>query len=536
MKHTGSESHASRMSIGGLTTDVIRIGGRCRAVRSVAATDVCLCASQVAYRLSRQGKGLVLIVSAMILNPLAPLMVMSAVGGQIDFAAKPLVETDELQAMMSTKSLVTGAETLFSIANESTPRYGHPTRVIGSPGHDATLEYILNTLEGLDGFYRIEKQRFNLTGGTVFEATLVDDEQHVDIRAAQFTPGTNGTLLLEVARCEDYGCTPANYGDVKGKAVLVPRGSCSFGDKSVAAGQAGAAAVILYDANSTQPIRVTLGLAQSGQVATVAVGSEWARTAEGKYVTLDIDADVRDIWTTNIIATSKDGDQDNIVMAGAHSDSVKAGPGINDNGSGTVSLLEIAKALTSFRLTNAVRLAWWSAEEEGLVGSLYYANNLEEKEADAIRLFLDFDMMASPNFVYSVYDSDNDKNPTGSGELRDLFIDYYTERGLNYTLEPFDGRSDYVGFLHRGIPSGGVNTGAEKVKTPEQQKLFGGQAGVAYDPCYHSLCDDLGNLDYDAWLVNTRLMAHSVATFARSLAKFPPKLKNPGALNVLLSI
>jgi Zn-dependent M28 family amino/carboxypeptidase len=116
--------------------------------------------------------------------------------------------------------------------------------------------------------------------------------------------------------------------------------------------------------------------------------------------------------------------------------------------------------------------------------------------------------MASPNGVYQIYNASNEGNPAGSGELRILYENWYKEQGLNYTYIVFDGRSDYVGFLESGIPSGGIATGAEGIKTKEEASIFGGEAGAQYDPCYHQLCDDIHNLDLTAWEVNTKVSSN----------------------------
>jgi aminopeptidase Y len=229
-------------------------------------------------------------------------------------------------------------------------------------------------------------------------------------------------------------------------------------------------------------------------------------------INLVIDSYVGYIKTKNVIAETIHGDHDNVVSLGAHSDSVAAGPGINDDGSGTISLLTVAKQLTNFKVNNAVRFAWWAAEEEGLLGSNFYANSLTPEENSKLRLFMDYDMMASPNYEYQVYNGSNAVNPKGSEEIKDLYIDYYESKGLNWTLIPFDGRSDYVGFIENGIPGGGVAAGAEGKNS---------ENGEVLDKCYHLLCDDLTNIAWDAFLVNTQLIAHSVATYGRSLEGFP---------------
>jgi aminopeptidase Y len=115
-------------------------------------------------------------------------------------------------------------------------------------------------------------------------------------------------------------------------------------------------------------------------------------------------------------------------------------------------------------------------------------------------------MMASPNYAYQVYNATNAANPNGSEQLRDLYTSWYKSHDLNYTYIPFDGRSDYDAFIKHGIPGGGIATGAEGVKTKKEVEMFGGTAGMWYDPCYHQLCDTVDNCDLEAWEVNTKVM------------------------------
>jgi len=170
-----------------------------------------------------------------------------------------------------------------------------------------------------------------------------------------------------------------------------------------------------------------------------------------------------------------------------------------------MSLLEVATHLVKYDINNCIRFAWWAGEEEGLLGSDYYVSQLSDKENLKIRLFMDYDMMASPNYAYQIYDANNKANPEGSEELRELYKAWYVKNGLNYTMIPFDGRSDYDAFIRNSIPGGGIATGAEGVKTDAEQSMFGGKAGVWFDPCYHQLCDDVSNLALDAWVINTKV-------------------------------
>jgi len=214
-------------------------------------------------------------------------------------------------------------------------------------------------------------------------------------------------------------------------------------------------------------------------------------------------------------------------MLGAHSDSVAAGPGINDNGSGSAALLELAVRLAHYSITSRVRFAWWTAEEMGLVGSRYWVSRSSDEELDKVRLYLNFDMIASPNFVLGSYDGDGGrhgrKGPVGSEHVQALFGDYFRRAGWNSTSSELNGRSDYEPFIGKGIPAGGTFTGAEDVKTEEEAKMFGGTAGEPYDRNYHLEEDDLSNVNRTALLVNARAIAHALATYARSFEGFPPR-------------
>jgi Zn-dependent M28 family amino/carboxypeptidase len=204
-----------------------------------------------------------------------------------------------------------------------------------------------------------------------------------------------------------------------------------------------------------------------------------------------------DRFFPQVIAETKKGDPNHVVLAGAHLDSVPAGPGINDDGSGTAWQLELAEQLAKPGTPprNKIRFMWFGGEEQGLVGSQYYAARLSQAEIDKIDVMIDTDMIASPNYVRLVYDGNGDElgsaGPPGSGVIEDVFKDYFHERGMATLPQAFDGRSDYVGFINRGIPGGGIFAGAEVHKTAEQAAVFGGVAGEQYDPCYHEDCDNI---------------------------------------------
>ena len=181
-----------------------------------------------------------------------------------------------------------------------------------------------------------------------------------------------------------------------------------------------------------------------------------------------------------MLADTPTGRPDRTVVVGAHLDSVDAGPGVNDNGSGTAAILEVAKQMAALRVqpTNRVRFAFWGAEEFGLLGAEHYLANLPKAELKNLMLNLNFDMVGSPNYVRFVYDGDGSatgtKGPSGSGNIERVFLDYFASQRLPTAPTAFDGRSDYGPFIDRGIPAGGLFTGAEGIKSAAEAAVYGG--------------------------------------------------------------
>ncbi|KAK6347264.1 hypothetical protein TWF696_007336 [Orbilia brochopaga] len=312
-------------------------------------------------------------------------------------------------------------------------------------------------------------------------------------------------------------CLPEQWTgvDVKGKLALIKRGVCGIGEKLKLAKQAGALGVILYNQEpGTSYGSATLGAANIGQLVPCAlipleIGTAWgARLAAGEelsaHLLVDSIFETRETW--NLISETKEGDPNNVVMLGAHLDSVQAGPGVNDDGSGSTALLEIMGSFKKFKgFKNKVRFAWWGAEESGLVGSLYYTKTLSEKQADKIRFYFNYDMIGSINAFFRVYQSQNPGDAHGSHPL----LTYLISKGFPAEIAPFGTSSDYVGFLNLGIPSSGLFTGA----------------GAPMDPCYHQLCDTLDNIDWDALTFNAKAAARAAAQLALSLDGVPPRNK-----------
>ncbi|MFF3891476.1 M28 family metallopeptidase [Streptomyces sp. NPDC001914] len=207
----------------------------------------------------------------------------------------------------------------------------------------------------------------------------------------------------------------------------------------------------------------------------------------------------------NLIADWPGGDTGRVVMAGSHLDSVTAGPGINDNGSGSAAVLETALAVarSSYQPTKHLRFAWWGAEELGMVGSRYYVNSLTTANRSKISGYLNFDMIGSPNPGYFVYDDDP--------AIEKTFKTYFTGIGVATEIETEgDGRSDHAPFKNAGIPVGGLFSGADYIKTSAQAAKWGGTAGKAFDACYHSSCDTSSNINDTALNRNADALAYAV--------------------------
>jgi Zn-dependent M28 family amino/carboxypeptidase len=426
-------------------------------------------------------------------------------------------------------------------------------RAAGTSGYDASVEYVVETLEAAG--WSVTTHEFDFTvaqpirqltpvvathesGGVTGSAlgTVTAPVTPVDINLTPPRANTSGCdgAFTEAAVGAPLTADPDGVNDfagfVAGRIALIQRGGCSFALKVANAQAAGAAAVILFNQCNTPDRCVTLtnitAAPPAGSVSPAIsipiVGTSFAAgeslAQAGTTATVAVVNDPQ----SNVIAELDGRNDDNVVMAGAHLDSVPAGPGINDNGSGSAALLELAQQLAKLKPENTLRFAWWGGEEAGLVGSTAYVNDLTAAERDQIALYLNFDMVGSPNYIFMVYDADESTFeapvpiPEGSIAIEDVFESFYTLLGEPYDDTEFSGRSDYQAFIENGIPAGGLFTGAEEIKTAEQQAIWGGTAGAQFDPCYHQACDTFANNNDHALDVNADAIAFSTLTFAYS--------------------
>ncbi|SDW22344.1 Zn-dependent amino-or carboxypeptidase, M28 family [Saccharopolyspora shandongensis] len=400
-------------------------------------------------------------------------------------------------------------------------------RASGQPGYEASVDYVAGKLRGAG--FDVTTPEFTYQAYFLDSFSLAVAGQPVEGDVLEYSPATpqgGVTAPLAVAPVDDTpGCSASDYDgqDITGKVVLIKRGACTFGEKAKFAGERGAVGTIIYN-NVDGALNGTLGDPDISKIpaagVTKQVGEALAGQA-GAEVKLDVQARLETVTTRNIVAQTRTGRTDNVVMAGAHLDSVPEGPGINDNGTGSAGLLEAALKLGgSPKVNNAVRFAFWGAEESGLVGSTQYVQGLSFEQQLDIALYLNFDMIGSPNAGYFVYDGDGSTGgptgPHGSGQIEQDFVAAMAKQGVEVEGDEFDGRSDYGEFIAVGIPAGGLNTGVETLKTEEQAAKWGGTAGVAFDPNYHAPGDNLSNVDRVALERNAKALAAVVDGYSKS--------------------
>ena len=407
-------------------------------------------------------------------------------------------------------------------------------RAIGTLGYEASVDYVADALR-TKGF-NVQTPGFELRLPFAEPPKVSVGGTDVTAEALAYTIGTPpggvaGSLVS--ARVEDSpGCTAEDYDglSVQGAVVLVDRGQCPFSDKLAAAAQRGAIALVVANNVDGEQSGATLGKDTDVTIPVIGVSkSDGARLrARPGDTRITLNAGVRVEKSRNVIAQTTTGSIADVVVVGGHLDSVPAGPGINDNGSGVAAVLETALQMgSSPPVRNAVRFAFWGGEEVGLVGSTEYVQSLDDAALKDIALYLNFDMIASPNPGYFTYDGDQStppgpnqgppRVPEGSAGIERTLVAYLRAAGIAARDTSFEGRSDYDGFTRAGIPAGGIFTGGETKMTDAEAELWGGIANEPYDPNYHQKTDALERIDRAALEINGRAAAYAVGFYAQDL-------------------
>ncbi|KAG9081822.1 hypothetical protein FS749_007358 [Ceratobasidium sp. UAMH 11750] len=260
------------------------------------------------------------------------------------------------------------------------------TRSFGTPGYKLSADYVYNLAK--KSGYRVTRQGVKFPQSTIYSQGLTIDTKQFgtgEVIALSYSPptptqGITSNLVLipdGPANTTGAGCDATDYAglDVVGKIAFIPRGACTFAVKSTLAKNAGAVAAIVYNNVANQGAissRISYNVSES--VPTVFIGLETAQPfiarlngtmSQAISATVKVDSLVKDVISDNIIAQTVWGNQSNVIHVGGHLDSVPAGPGVNDDGSGSATVAELLVQLAKFKPSrNAVRFSWWTNEGE----------------------------------------------------------------------------------------------------------------------------------------------------------------------------
>lgn len=434
-------------------------------------------------------------------------------------ASKPYINSEKIQADITTSGLMSHIVALDDIATAN-----NGNRAFGLPGYAASVDYIWERVSNIPGT-RAWKQDFYSLFDQVLSIDFRVDGQPVHVVGLSYSPSTSEegiTAQLVHGPEGEAGCYDESYRDldVKGKIVLIQRWLCPQSGNTTLAGRifpaarAGASAVIIYQ---NVDVPVSSGTLTAPDPEHVPVGfinlsdglsiKEWLESGGHVQAYFQHTQIVEQRLSQNVFVETEDGDPDNVIILGAHLDSVQEGPGMNDNASGSSLVLEVFRAATKYRTRNKIRFAWWGGEENGLVGSRYYCTGLRTSEVESILVYLNFDMVSRGYF--GIGDGDGSLTgvpaPSGSDVIERIYTSYFKSKGLEPTEARFTNGSDYASFWkYLNKPIGYLHTGT----------------GEAQDPCYHQACDTIGNVNPQILTINAKVRLRDSNPSCRALTGF----------------
>ena len=362
-------------------------------------------------------------------------------------------------------------------------------RAVGTPGYSASVAYVAKRLREARWHVRLQPFRFayfdlkhaamSIGGRKLREA------RDFQVLSYSGSGRASGRLRRLASGCSSDEFASLTAGDIP----LVDRGLCFFREKAFNAQRAGARALVVIDTSLTGRGVPSGTFAAAGVRIPVVLVSD-TLVHDGARAHVNVDAASERRVAHNVIAETPGGDGEHVVMAGGHLDSVRGGPGINDNGSGAATLIEAAEAIGPDPPGSRVRFAFWGAEELGLLGSRHYVSSLDRAERRQISAYINFDMVGSPNAVPEFY-------ADGDAELGRML-----RRAAGRPLGGVSvgGSSDHAAFMAAGVPVNGLYTGANER----------GPDGRPRDPCYHLACDTAARVNRPVLLRMARAAAEAL--------------------------
>ena len=445
---------------------------------------------------------------------------------------------------------VAGIQTHLAAFNTIAQQNGG-VRASFNASHTATAEYVRSKLASAGFNATVQTFQFDY-GGDLTPPVF----SRISPNAASFVPGVDfntlthsasgdvtGTvqpvdLLIPSPGGSTSGCEAADFaGFQPGNIALIQRGTCAYLTKAANAANAGASGVIVMNEGNTAERQVALqGDVQQSTIPVIGTTYAFglALRSTPSVVRIKVNTATQAVTSSNVTAETPDGDPNNVVVVGASLDG-RYGPAINAT-SGAAALLEIARVYAAQERASKsrVRFIWFGAHPEGFAGASYYVSQLAADERAKIRAMIEIGPIGSPNFGRFVFDGDQsgallalppDATADGaSGTIEALFNDYFATSQLNArsTSWPTNARP----FREVGIPVGGITSGLSDLKTAEQASLFGGVAGIAFDPCLSAACDGIANLSNTALDQLSDAAAHVVLTLSRRSFVTQPLVQN----------
>jgi Zn-dependent M28 family amino/carboxypeptidase len=446
-------------------------------------------------------------------------------------SAAPNVNTSQLRGAVTAGGILSYEKALQRIATKNDDQ-----RASGTPGFAAAARYVENTMSAAG--YAVREQHFTFpyyaelgsptlsevspTADAIQSTTTIDYSGDGTV-TGRLVPIGDILVPLPAGGSSTSGCSTADFPPLTGTApeiALIQRGTCAFDVKAQNAEAAGYAAAIIFNSGApgdTGDLSATLGQAATIPVegADSADGAALYTATQAGPVTVKVTTDTQDIakdGTENIIAETRGGDPNHVVLVDAYLDALATGPGINEDGSGVATMLDIATQITRLHLNPRYKIefVFFGADEVrawripdtsvGLLGSQHFVDSLSTAQTGDIIANLDLDSTGSPNYVRFVSNGDGPTVNNGSLAITNLFNDYFTSQGLaTEATEPptFDG-FDFGPLIDAGIPSGGLFGGAAGAKTAQEAAIYGGTVGDDYDACFHASCDTISNLNPEA--------------------------------------